>query len=85
MLNKQLEQYVSRTFGTSNTSQIRRILLRTDSKDIESARIKLNEAILVKTETDLERVYRVDPSGDCKLICVNGNFILLPNRICLDT
>ena len=22
---------------------------------------------------------------DCKLICVNGNFILFPNRICLDT
>jgi hypothetical protein len=48
MLNKQLEQYVSQTFDTPDTSQISRILLRTDSKDIEGARIKLNEAILVK-------------------------------------
>jgi uncharacterized small protein (DUF1192 family) len=38
MLNKQLEQYVSQTFATPDTSQISRILLRTDSKDIESAR-----------------------------------------------
>ena len=48
MLNKQLEQYVSQTFDKPDTSQISRILRRTDSKDIESARIKLNEAILVK-------------------------------------
>jgi len=48
MLNKQLEQYVSQTFDTPDTSQISRILLRTDSKDIESARIKLNKAISVK-------------------------------------
>lgn len=48
MLNKQLERYASQTFDTPDTSQISRILLRTDSKDIESARIKLNEAILVK-------------------------------------
>jgi hypothetical protein len=48
MLNKQLERYASQTFDTPDTSQISRILLRTDSKDIENARIKLNEAILVK-------------------------------------
>jgi uncharacterized small protein (DUF1192 family) len=48
MLNKQLEQYVSQTFDTPDTSQISRILLRTDSKDIESARINLKKAILVK-------------------------------------
>jgi hypothetical protein len=48
VLNKQLEQYVSQTFDTPDTSQISRILLRTDSKDIESARIKINKAILVK-------------------------------------
>jgi len=48
ILNKQFEQYVNQTFDTPDTSQISRILLRTDSKDIESARIKLNEAISVK-------------------------------------
>jgi hypothetical protein len=48
MLNKQLERYASQTFDTPDTSQISRILLWTGSKDIENARIKLNEAILVK-------------------------------------
>jgi hypothetical protein len=48
MLNKQLKQYSSQTFDTQDTSQMSRILLRTDSKDIESARIKLNKAISVK-------------------------------------
>jgi len=48
MLNKQLEQYFSETFAAQDTSQLSRILLRTDSKDIESARIKLNKAISVK-------------------------------------
>ena len=45
MLNKQLEQYFSETFAAQDTSQMSSILLRTDSKDIESARIKLNKAI----------------------------------------
>ena len=45
MLNKRLEQYSDQTFDTQDTSQLSRILLRTDSKDIEGARIKLNEAI----------------------------------------
>ena len=48
MLNKQLKQYSNQTFDTQDTSQMSRILLRTDSKDIESARIKLNKAISVK-------------------------------------
>jgi len=50
MLNKQLEQYVNQTFDTQNTDQLSRILLRTESKDIESARIKLNKAILDKDD-----------------------------------
>ena len=45
MLNKRLEQYSDQTFDTQDTSQLSRILLRTDSKDIEGARIKLNEEI----------------------------------------
>lgn len=47
MLNKKLELYVSQTFEIQDTSQMKRILFRTDSKDIESARIKLNKAISV--------------------------------------
>jgi hypothetical protein len=47
-LNKQLKQYLDQTFAEQDTSQISRILLRTDSKDIESARIKLGKATLVK-------------------------------------
>jgi hypothetical protein len=48
MLNKRLEQYVDQTFDTQDATQMNRILLRTDSKDIEGARIKLNEEISVK-------------------------------------
>jgi len=48
VLNKQLEQYSNQTFDTQDTSQVSRILLRTDSKDIESARFNLNKAIPVK-------------------------------------
>ena len=48
MLHKQLKQYFNQTFNTPDTSQMSRILLRTDSKDIESARIKINDAISVK-------------------------------------
>jgi Paraquat-inducible protein A len=48
MLNKKLEQYFNQTFATQDTTRMNRILLRTDSKDIESARIKLNMAISVK-------------------------------------
>ena len=48
VLNKQLEKYSDRTFDTQDTPQLNRILLRTDSGDIEGARIKLNEQISVK-------------------------------------
>jgi len=48
MLNKQLEHYLSQTLDTQDTSQVNRIILRTDSRDIESARINLNEEITVK-------------------------------------
>jgi hypothetical protein len=48
VLNKQLEQYVNQTFDTQDTSQMSRILLSTDSKDIESARINLDKTISVK-------------------------------------
>ena len=44
-LTKQLEELSSQTFDTKDTSPIRRILLRTDSPDIESAKIKLAESI----------------------------------------
>jgi hypothetical protein len=48
MLNEQLKQYFIETFNVQDTSQMSRILLRTDSTDIEGARIKLDEAILAK-------------------------------------
>lgn len=48
VLNKQLEQYSDQTFDTQDTPQLSRILLRTNSKDIEGARIKLIEEISVK-------------------------------------
>ena len=48
ILNKQLEQYFNKTFAAQDTSELRRILLRTDSRNIESARIYLNKTISVK-------------------------------------
>jgi len=48
VLNKQLEKYSDRTFDTQDTPQLSRILLRTDSKDVEGARVKLNEQISVR-------------------------------------
>jgi hypothetical protein len=45
MLNKQLEQYFDQTHDTRDTAQLSRILLRIDSGNIESARLKLNKAI----------------------------------------
>jgi hypothetical protein len=50
MLNKQLEQYSKQTFDKRDTPQLSRILLRNDAKDVEGARIKLNEEISVKHE-----------------------------------
>jgi hypothetical protein len=48
ILNKQLKLYLNKTFDTPDTSPLSRILLRTDSKDIESARITLKKAITIK-------------------------------------
>ncbi len=62
MLNKQLEQYFSKTFDIQDTAQMSRILLRTDSKDIESARIKLNKIISAKQDLIYKRGYPVDRS-----------------------
>jgi hypothetical protein len=39
---------LNQTFDTQDTSELIRILLRTDSQDIESARIELNKTISVK-------------------------------------
>jgi hypothetical protein len=56
LLNKQLEEYSNQTFDTQDTSQMNRILLRTDSKDIEGARIKLHEEISVKDDLIVKEV-----------------------------
>ena len=48
VLNNQLEKYSDQTFDTEDTPLLSRILLRTDSKDIEDAKIKLNEKISVR-------------------------------------
>jgi hypothetical protein len=48
ILNKQLKQYSEKTFDTQDTSELSRILLRTGSEDIESARIKVNNEISIK-------------------------------------
>lgn len=45
ILNKQLEQYSDQTFDTQDTSLLSRILISNDSRDIESARIKINAEI----------------------------------------
>lgn len=44
-LNKQLEKYSKLTFDFRDTPELARILLRTNSADIETARIKLEEEI----------------------------------------
>jgi hypothetical protein len=48
MLNKRLKQYFIQTFETQDTSHLSRILLRTASQDIESARTRLDEEISIK-------------------------------------
>ncbi len=45
VLNKQLEKYSDQTFNTQDTPQLNRILLRTGSKDIEGAKLKLSAEI----------------------------------------
>lgn len=47
ILKKRLEKYLNQTFETQDTTQMKRILLRTDSGDIEGARIKLDKAISI--------------------------------------
>jgi hypothetical protein len=47
-LNEQVKQYIDQTHNTQDTSKINSILVRTDSKDIESARTKLAQTISVK-------------------------------------
>ncbi len=48
LLGKEVEQYFSKTFDIQDTSQLDRILLATDSNDIETARVKLNKEISAK-------------------------------------
>ena len=48
VLNKQLEKYSEQTFDAQDTPQLNRILLSTGSRDIEGAKIKLDEEISVK-------------------------------------
>ena len=49
-LNKRLKHYLSQTHNTQDTSQLIRILFKTDSKDIESARGKLDKMVSAKHE-----------------------------------
>jgi len=48
LLTEHLEQYFNQTFAAQDTSRLDQILLRTDSKDIDSARNKLDQAISAK-------------------------------------
>jgi Paraquat-inducible protein A len=48
LLQEQLKEYLNQTFETQDTAQLRHILQRTDSRDIESARNKLNMTISVE-------------------------------------
>ncbi len=50
MLNEQLKQYLSQTFDTRDTAHLSSILRRTDSRDIASARMKLDDVISVKQD-----------------------------------
>jgi hypothetical protein len=85
VLNKQLKQYLDQTFAEQDTSQISRILLRTDSKDIESARIKLGKATLVKHGLIVKEsvlmivlsVFLFGLSGFCKNPLAPSQYILL--------
>jgi len=49
MLQEQLKEYLSQTFETQDTAQLSRILLKTDSTDIDGARIKLRKTISVES------------------------------------
>jgi hypothetical protein len=47
-LNKQLEQYSNSTFDLRNTPELARIVLRTDSRDVAGAKVKLGEEIAIR-------------------------------------
>ena len=47
-LTKQLKEFSEETFDTQDTSQLSRILIKTDSADIETARFKINNYIAMK-------------------------------------
>ncbi len=49
MLQEQLKEYLSQTFETQDTAQLSRILLKTESTDIDGARIKLRKTISVES------------------------------------
>jgi hypothetical protein len=49
MLQEQLKEYLNQTFETQDTAQLSRILLKTDSTDIDGARIKLKKTISVES------------------------------------
>jgi hypothetical protein len=84
-LNKQLEEYSRQTFDTKDTSQIHRILLETDPRGVESAKLKLAEDIsltqrLIAREVILLIILSVVPfavSGFSKRPLTVSRFILL--------
>jgi hypothetical protein len=84
-LNKQLEEYSQQTFDTKDTSQIHRILLETDPRGVESAKLKLAEDIamtqrLIAREVILLIILSVVPfavSGFSKRPLTVSRFILL--------
>jgi hypothetical protein len=45
ILNEQVNKYLSETYNTQDTSELSRILIRTGSRDIEGAKIKLDKDI----------------------------------------
>ena len=50
VLNKQLEKYASQTFDVQDKTRLDSILVRNDSKDIETAKLKLHEKIAATHE-----------------------------------
>jgi uncharacterized membrane-anchored protein YhcB (DUF1043 family) len=48
VLNRELDKYSDQTFDTQGTPRLGRILLRTDTSDIEGARAKLKEKVSVR-------------------------------------
>jgi hypothetical protein len=54
ILNKQLKRYFNQTFDMQGEAQLNSIILRTDSKDIVSAKNKINNAIFVKHDLILK-------------------------------